>query len=146
MELGKNINWIYLYNVASSHDEKWISRNNRRCWERWYDRQDPEHVSKPSRFIPKKIMTVRSTAGLIRYLALQSTIVQWNFHSRRRIRISEIFHNFDPNFDLWSFLKFISYSKLIFYEAVYEQILFFYFFICRIIILHNYEISFDLKP
>lgn len=53
--------------------------------------EHPEHVSKPSLY-PKKIMTVRSTAGLIRYLALQSTIVQWNFHSHRRIRILEIFH------------------------------------------------------
>lgn len=54
--------------------------------------EHPKHVSKPSLY-PKKIMTVRSTAGLIRYLALQfgSTIVQ-NFHSRRpRIRLFEIF-------------------------------------------------------
>lgn len=62
--------------------------------------EHPKHVSKPSLY-PKKIMTVRSTAGLIRYLALQfgSTIVQ-NFHSRRpRIRLFEIFLLTETSFE-----------------------------------------------
>lgn len=91
MELRKNINWIYLYNVTSRHDEKWISCNNRRCWEGWHDWQASIRNTYQNHQIPlypKK--TVRSTAGFIRYLA--STIVQLNFHSHRRIRILEIFH------------------------------------------------------
>lgn len=74
MEVGKN--WIYLCNVTL----RWkmnIWHNNRSCWEYWptwyvtIDRRASGTCIKTIALSQEDNVTVRSTAGLIRYLVLQ---------------------------------------------------------------------------